>query len=1069
MKKIYRIFYGALLCFFLPAAASAQVVSGLVQDPGGLPVGGVKVSSKVNKVHVLTGPDGRFNLVAAATDTLSFEKDAYLQKLVPVREERQMRVTIRLLIQEISEIKVVSNGYQSLPLEKATGSYESVGKELLNRSVGTGILDRLDGVSSVLFDRRSGQQNALVIRGKSTLFASASPLVVLDNFPYEGDISNINPNEVESVTILKDAAAAAIWGVRASNGVIVITTKKGMRNKPLVISFNANVNVAGKPDLFYLPRMSSTDFAAMERQLFAKGFYTDAENSYNAVPISPVVETLISQRDGKLSPAAANAKIAAIAGHDIRNDLEKYWYRKAVNQQYALSLSGGSDKAAYLFSAGYDHNLSALDAGYRRLNLRSDNSFYLSSRLQVDIGAYLTSSRSVSGRDDYTSLRNSADKQILPYTALADPAGNPLPVLKDYRRSFVEGYEAMGFQNWDYTPLTDYNQVNNRTDQLDLLLNAAVKYKIWKGLAAEFRYQLENAQTQGKFLYGKDSYYTRNLVNEYTQIGADGSLTLPVPLGGILDGSDSRLSAHSFRGQLNYEQDLGRSRLTALAGYEYRASGTRERNWRDYGYNADTQTSLPVDYATSYLLSSYAYFIDFTIPYTNQYSSLQNNNLSYFANAAYDYDKRYSISASTRKDESNLFGVNANQKGVPLYSAGAAWTISNESFYKVNWLPYLKLRVSYGYSGNVDNSLAAQATIRYIGQSPLGKQTYADLNNPPNPDLRWEKTGIFNLGLDFGLAGQVVSGSVEYYRKKSHDLIGYQPLDQTTGILNPGTGLFEYKGNVAAMAGHGLELNLHSNNLKGAFKWQTDLLLNYATNEVTSYYQYSDLASAYVANTLLVTPLVGRPLYSVLTYRWAGLDPVNGNPRGYLDGKISSDYAAILANTKVSDLQFSGSAVPQVYGSFRNTWSFRHFSLSANISYKLGYSFIRPALSYTGLFNNWDTGTGDYANRWQVPGDEKRTNVPSLVYPADSQRDAFYGQSSANVEKGDNIRLQDLRLSLDINKSMVKRLLFRNIQVYLYAANLGVIWKATKTTLDPDYPSTVKPPRTIALGLTGNF
>jgi TonB-linked SusC/RagA family outer membrane protein len=1070
MSNFYRIFYGAILCFFLHAMAMAQAITGLVQDPGAVPLAGVKVRvSGGRSLTVFTGTDGRFITNAARRDTLNFEKTGYLPKAVVIHDERSFKITLRLVVQQMEEVKVVSNGYQSLPLEKATGSYEQIGKDLLNRSVGTDVLGRLEGVSSILFDKRIGQSNTLVIRGRSTLLANSAPLVVLDNFPYEGDINNINPNDVESITILKDASAAAIWGVRASNGVIVVTTKKGARNKPMSVSFNASITAAAKPDLFYLPRMTSADFSGLEKQLFAKGFYADDENAYNYLPVSPVVETLIAQRDGKISAAQADAQVAAIVGHDVRNDLQKNWYRQAVNQQYALSLSGGSDKAAYLFSAGYDHNLSALSGTYRRLNLRSDNSFYLTDRLQLDVGAYLTSSRTIMGRDDYTGLRTSDAKGLLPYEALADAQGNPLPVLKDYRRSFVTASEALGFQNWDYVPLEDYKQVSNRSDQLDILLNTALKYKIGKGLNAELRYQLEHAQTQGDLLYAKDSYYARNLVNQYTQQNPDGTLTLPIPVGGIFDSSDNRLLAHSFRGQLNYNLEQGKSALTALAGYEYRSNNARDRNSRDYGYNADTQTALPVDYVTSFLLSNYSYYIDYTIPYPNQFSTLQNNNLSYFANAAYAYDRRYSISASARKDESNLFGVNANQKGVPLYSVGAGWTLSNEEFYKLSWLPHLKLRGSYGYSGNVDNTLAAQATIRYVGQSPLGRQTYADLFNPPNPDLGWEKTGIVNVGLDFGSKDNILSGSVEYYRKKSHDLVGYQPLDQTTGVLNPATNLFQYKGNVASMKGHGLELSLHSNNLRGAFKWQTDLLLNYATNTVTQYYQYSDNASAYVANAYSVAPIVGKPLYAILTYKWAGLDPANGNPRGYVNGQISSDYSAILSGTKVNDLQYSGPAVPATYGYLSNTVSYRGVSLSVNISYKLGYYFIRPAINYSALLNSWDTSTGDYARRWQVPGDEKRTSVPSLVYPSDSQRDQFYQQSAANVEKGGHIRLQDMRLSYDADRQHWHNLPLKHVQVYLYATNLGLIWKATRTSLDPDYPSSVRPPHTVAIGISGSF
>jgi hypothetical protein len=294
-------------------------------------------------------------------------------------------------------------------------------------------------------------------------------------------------------------------------------------------------------------------------------------------------------------------------------------------------------------------------------------------------------------------------------------------------------------------------------------------------------------------------------------------------------------------------------------------------------------------------LADQSYLGSSQIPYGNSYGSRDNYNLSWYGNLAYAYGNRYSLSASARKDESNLFGVDANHKGVPLYSLGAAWTVNNEAFYHLNWLPYLKVRLTYGYSGNVDNTLSALAAIRYIGTSNIGHLTYASISNPPNPDLGWEKTGILNAGIDFAFAGGVLSGSIEAYSKKGHDLIGFRQLDQTTGVLNPATGLFQYKGNVASMKGSGLELNLHANIIKenttGPLAGRQTCLFNYSRNTVTAYDQTSDLGYNYAANGLGISPLVGKPLYSILTYKWAGLDPQTGDPRGYLHGVVSSNAA----------------------------------------------------------------------------------------------------------------------------------------------------------------------------------
>jgi TonB-linked SusC/RagA family outer membrane protein len=1073
MKDFYRIIYGLFLglLFWLvvPAMAQGQPISGQVHDPAGKAVFGARVAVKATAVSVLTGFDGGFGLAATAGDTIYFSKAGYLSKTIVVHGERHFNITLRLETEEIAEVKIVSNGYQSLPLEKATGSYEQVGKDLLSRSTGTGVLARLEGVSSIQFDKRVGHDGELAIRGRSTLFANAAPLVILDNFPYTGDLANLNPNDVESITILKDASAAAIWGVRASNGVIVVTTKKGTRNKPLSVGFTANVTVAAKPDAFYLPQMSAADFIDAEKQLFAQGFYNDDEQSVTHTNISPAVEVLIAQRDGTISPSEGKKQLDALASHDLRGDLQKYWYHNAVNQQYALNLSGGSEKATYYFSGGYDHNLDALQGGYRRLNLRSDNSFSFGEKLRLDASVFVTDSKTTGGRPDPASLVSADGKQLYPYARLADAGGNALPVALDYRQSFIDAARAQGYSDWSYSPLNDHKNIDNHTDRLDMLLNTALRYKIFNGLEAEFRYQLEAMQSNGTLLYGQDSYYARNVVNRYTQTGDNDSLSLPVPAGGIMNSMDSRYRSHTLRTQLNYRREWGPHQLTALAGYEYRNDHAFTRSFRDYGYNAGIGQGQPVDYVTNYPLSDYSYQSTSRIPYGDAYGSRDNYNLSWYGNLAYAYANRYSLSASARRDESNLFGVNANQKGVPLYSAGAGWTASNEAFYHISWLPYLKLRLTYGYSGNVDNTLSAETAIRYIGTSTIGRLTYASVANPPNPDLGWEKTGILNAGLDFNFAGGILSGSVEAYSKTGRDLIGYRQLDQTTGVLNPATNLFQYKGNVASMKGKGVELNLHASILRGAFGWQSDLLFNYVRNMVTAYDQTSDLGYNYAANGLSVSPLVGKPLYAILTYKWAGLDPQTGDPRGYLHGVVSSDAATIIDETTVGELQYNGPAVPPHYGNLRNTFTYKGWSVSANLSYRFGYYWMRYGVAYDALAYYRSNQSNDYAKRWQQPGDEQHTNVPSFTYPTDSSRDQFYNQSSANVEKGDNIRLQDARLGYDLGARQLKAITLRHLQIYVYAANLGVIWKATKSSLDPDYPYTVKPPTTTSIGLSADF
>jgi hypothetical protein len=415
------------------------------------------------------------------------------------------------------------------------------------------------------------------------------------------------------------------------------------------------------------------------------------------------------------------------------------------------------------------------------------------------------------------------------------------------------------------------------------------------------------------------------------------------------------------------------------------------------------------------------------------------------------------LSLSARRDESNLFGVNSNQKGVPLWSAGLAWNLMQEPFWRAGWLSYLKLRLTYGYSGNVDNSRSAYTTIAYQPNNPYIHIPYADILNPPNPELRWERVGMLNTGMDFALRGERLSGSIDFFIKKAKDLISPAPVDPTTGFNQ----LYINSGRTR---GRGVDLQLNSRNLKGALAWNTTLLFSWNRNKVTDYYNSATTSAFYVSDGLALNPVGGRDVYGIYSYRWAGLDPQTGDPRGYVQGQVSKDYNALVNSSTLGDLHYEGSAIPVYYGALRNTLSWRGISLSANITYKLGYFFRKTSINYSDLFSRW-TGSSDYALRWQKPGDESRTSVPSLVYPADANRDQFYTYSEATVARGDHIRLQDLRLGYQLERERSRWLPFRQAELFVYAANLGILWRANKWGIDPDYGNGLPSPRTISLGL----
>ncbi len=1019
--------------------------------------------------HMISNENGTFTIfLSTDSDTVWISHIGYRDEKIYINRGAASSMTVTLKAAEATQLQevIVNTGYQSLPKERATGSFEKIDEALVTRSVSTDILSRLEGVSSLYFDNREGRR-ALSIRGRSTIMGNANPLIVLDNFPYDGDIDNINPNDIENIAILKDAAAASIWGVRAANGVIVITTKKGRFNRPATVDFTTNLTYGTKPDLFYTPAISASDFIDLERLLFDKGYYNAALNNTRRPVVSPVVELLAKQRSGTMSIQEVNEQIENFKQNDVRQDLGQYFYRPSFNQQYALSYSGGSNKYNYILSAGWDNNDENLKRnGIDRITLRSDNNINPLKGLYLQTGIIYTQINRQNNNSGIQTI-HSAPKGFYPYASLADENKNALAIPYEYRLAYIDTLDSGRLLDWKYRPLDELNLANNTNKQADVRLHTGIQYKLDNGISAEIRYQYEQQSSNSRNHYDEKSFTARNWVNLFSY--PDGSVMgHRVPPGGILDLSNSNLHSHVGRGQINYNKTwTAIHQLSAIAGTEIRETNTQSNRYRTYGYNDDILTFGNVNYND--LLPTFSNLRGtLRIPNPADFGDNLLRFTSYYGNLGYSFLNKYSFSASARKDASNLFGVSTNQKGVPLWSSGVSWQINEEGFYKMDILPLLKLRMTYGFNGNVDNTLSALTTIRYSTNAYLTGLEYAYIFSPGNPELRWEKSAMLNLGIDFGFKNNRFSGSVDLYARKGTDLIGQAPIDPTTGVLSPASE-FLYKGNVASMKGTGVDVELHGNILQGHFKWNANAILNYAKNRVTDYQLSSSTTAAnYVGYALLVSPLEGNPVYGIYSYDWAGLDPENGVPQGYLDGDISKDYYSIVSSSP-STLIYHGSAIPTQFGSLGNTLSFKNLSLSFNLIYKGGYYFRRSSIDYLALYANWRGGHSDYLQRWQHPGDEKSTNVPSLPYPANSGRDAFYNNSTVLVEKGDHLRLKDLNLAYTLNRNKPGKYI-KHLTIYSYINNIGILWKANKVALDPDYFSDRFPlPLTVSLGCKASF
>lgn len=1076
MKITYKLLawlaLGIFTCIDNPSFAQqdAGSIKGKVTDAETgeiLPGASIKIKHSTN--GTFADQKGLFELhTTVSADTVVISYIGYLSSEIALATVRSNFLDVRLgrRANQMKEI-VVSTGYQNLPQERATGAFATVDNTLLNRRVSSDVISKLEDVTSgLLFDRRFSGQPSLNIRGRSTILAQDQPLIVVDNFPYNGDLNDLNPNDIDKVTVLKDAAAASIWGARAGNGVIVITTKHGRNNQQLRMEFNANFTIGQKPNLSYNPNfMNSSDFIGVEQKLFGQGFY-DADLSDPTYPvISPVVQLLNEERNGTVDAATANARINALKGIDVRNDFAKYFYRQSKAQQYAFNVSGGSNNASYFFSTGYDRNLDNLVGNQgRRVTLNSSTNIRLLNHLELSSSlAYTGSSQQNNNPGEMGILSGGPyGKSLYPYAQLADAAGNPLPVAKDYNPDFVSTAQSNGYLDWRYRPLQELRLANNVNDQNDIRLNTSLKYEFTDNLNAVVSYNFQRVSSRLNIVNSDSSYYARDLINQYTQNDGSGNLTYPIPFGGIFDQTRSDQVSHQGRTQLNFDQVFNRKhRISTIAGFEVSQVHSTGNTYRLYGYDGDVLNYQPINETDYFNLSPSENTQQ--IPTNYSLADQTDRYLSYFANASYAYDTRYIVSASARKDESNLFGVKTNQKGVPLWSAGLGWIISGEPGYHLSALPYLKLRATYGHSGNVVKTVTAY-TIATYSNDPLTGLPNATILSPPNPSLKWETIGMLNLGLDFETAGRRFSGSIEYFHKNGYDLIGDAPLDPTTGFFIADR--YSFRGNNANIKGHGFDLNLNSVNIAGKFRWQTHYLFSYA-NMVVSKYNYQQAPSNYF--TLYPPPRVGYPQFSIYSFKSAGLDPQNGNPRVYHNGAVTEDYSTFLSGLTLNDLVYNGPALPPYFGSVRNTFSYGNFEASFNISFKFGYYFRRSSINYYNLDYYWQ-GNRDFSKRWQQPGDEAHTIVPSIPDQPNYSRDAVYLSSNSLVDKGDNIRFQDFSLSYRLTREHLRQLPFSQVQIYGYANNLGIIWRANHDHLDPDFSSQPYPlVRTFSLGVKANF
>lgn len=1040
-------------------------ISGTVKDEYGEPVMGATVLISGTSIGTATDLNGKFTLnipVSASSLKVSYIGYTTLETRLNAKTGNY-NITINPDVQALQD--VVVTGYQTISRERAAGSFSVVTPEELKGKMQDNIMDRLEGKVAGL----TSTQNGLRIRGQATLKGETKVLYVVDGVPFENDITFINPAEIVNVTVLKDASAASIYGARSANGVVVITTRTGEAGTTRV-NYNGSVKMTSLPSRKYMNRMSSEELVDFQTDLWSR--YKDDGNFDDRKYYNPVYFALHQQREGVISEDELNNTLNFYRSQDRYAELEDEFLRKvAVKQQHNVSFSGGSEKYKYSLSANYtgDYGYNKNMGNNDRIGFNLRNQFNFFSWLKADIGIIGSSQNTLTdtGLNPYSLYTGGSAS----YITLRNPDGSPAQWYTNGKSQFeIDRLKSIGLKDETYIPLNEIKSSYSESKNRYLNINIGLNVKLWEGLTLDMRYQNESTNELSKTFQSKDNISVKKMINDASVRNTDGTFKHHVPFGGQVKEINKWGNSYTLRAQLNYQKIFNNKHdLKVLAGAERRAVKDRRNGVWKVGYD---DSSLGFKYINELDLTNTiqktesldgTFRLDLPHP---SFVDIENRYVSFYSNAAYSFDRRLSATASIRIDQSNLFGTDPKYQYRPLWSVGAQYIIFENKF---PWLNRLAGRATYGINGNIAKQTGPFMIVKdELKPNYYTNEIYAVITSPPNAALRWEKTDVVNIGLDFNLLKNRLNGSIEFYNKKSTDLLGSKQCDPTYGWSNM---LINY----GDMYNRGIEMALQSTNIQTReFRWTSNFIFAYNKNKVTNVENEGTTAYSYYEKEQART---GYPMGALFSVRYAGLDE-KGIPRAYdKDGNIVTNSTKLTKE----DLVYSGLSIAPYNASLTNSFYYKGFELSFMFTYYGGHKMRDPragqfmdrypALNYT---SNMDKG---YLNYWKNPGDEADFNMaPAFNYLGASNVGDFWKAADIHIRRADYIKLRDLTLTYNLPSSLLRKAFIRHASVNFQCQNLWTwcaagdnldseVWKGT--TLSPSRGN--QAPRSYTIGLSLNF
>lgn len=1038
MKRKLTLMLALLFVWTGVAWSQGVTVKGVVtSEEDGLPIVGASVLVKGTTQGTITDVDGNFMIsgVKADSKTLIVSFVGMKTREVAIKKG-ELKIVMKSDAEVLDEVMVVA--YGTVKKSAFTGSATVVDQDKIKSpavSFDKSLAGQVSGVQVMSNSGQPGSGTSFRIRGSGSLKASNEPLYVIDgvattsteyssiaeeNESSSNILSSINPNDIESITVLKDAAAAALYGSRAANGVVVITTKSGKEGKARV-NFNAQFSWSKLGKAYDM--MSSADMYKMIYQGYrAKGETMEEANAsaQGALTHNPYnVE----------NPLDENGNVVDGAKLVVDTDWQKEVFRTAPSQDYNMNVSGKNDKTNYFFSIGYTKQGGITPASdFKRYSAKANINTKVNRWFNA--GLNVTFSHSIQN----TTVESSAGASPL-YNALSFPNAVPVYIVDNEGNPVLDenGNKQYNFTNpvsRDFNPLAIPLMDVNRSKFYRLLASGYAEITFFKGFSFKTVFSPDYVSTDEHRYWNKEhgngpTYNGR--LDKYHHV-------------------DLMYTSTNTFNYTNIFKDV--HSLNVMAGMEYWQSTYETLYAGGRGLLGDMQELAGA--SGSFSPSS---------------DTTKETLISYFGRAEYAYKDKYNFSASLRADGSSIFG--ADTKWGTFWSLGASWRINQEDFLKdIEWIDNLKLRLSYGTSGN-KSGLARYASLGLWTTSAdylYGSNIGVGHDQLVNALLGWEKQGMFNVGVDFSFWNRFY-GSVDFFNKTSDGLLYDVPLALQNGLSS-------ITMNAAKTSNTGFEIVLGANILRGPLVWNMDLNASFIKDKIKDLNGENDVRMTDYQKIWSV----GGSQYEFYMPTWAGVDPDNGNPLWY---KVNDDGTRTTTSVySEATYERQGRSTPLAYGGFINTFSYKNFDLTLQLNYSLGgkiYDNIYAGMMHDGATTAQNMHV-DALEAWTTPG--QHTNVPKYAVNNATNSASL---SSRFLYDATNVKLKTITLSYTLPKNLgVFSKVISGAKLWVSADNLCT-WFADKGYKGYDdidiygvqgyktYPYSFPTPRTFSIGANLTF